>query len=251
MRFSDKSAMVTGAGHGIGQAIAARLASEGAKVLVCDIDEARAEAAVAAIREAGGTAEADVMNVRERDDVEGAIQHLVEKWGRIDILVSCAGIMDRAPFLEMTDALWHKILDTNLHGAFLCGQIAARRMVAQGDGGRIVHVASNSGIFGGRGRAAYGASKAGLINLTQTMAIELAEYGILVNAVAPGPTLTQPEVQGELMASAANRMPLKRYGAPSEIAAVAAFLASDECSFTTGHVYAADGGFTIAGMMEG
>jgi 3-oxoacyl-[acyl-carrier protein] reductase len=251
MRFSDKSAMVTGAGHGIGQAIAARLASEGAKVLVCDIDEARADAAVAAIREAGGTAEAGVMNVRDRDDVEGAIQHLVETWGRIDIQVSCAGIMDRAPFLEMTDALWHKILDTNLHGAFLCGQIAARRMVAQGDGGRIVHVASNSGIFGGRGRAAYGASKAGLINLTQTMAIELAEYGILVNAVAPGPTLTQPEVQGELMASAANRMPLKRYGAPSEIAAVAAFLASDECSFTTGHVYAADGGFTIAGMMEG
>ena len=251
MRFTDKNAMVTGAGHGIGQAIAARLADEGAKVLICDIDGARADDSVAAIRATGGTAEACIADVRSRDDVEAAVGRLVELWGRIDIQVSCAGIMDRAPFLEMSDELWHRILDTNLHGAFLCGQIAARVMVAQGKGGRIVNVASNSGIFGGRGRAAYGASKAGLINLTQTMAIELAEHAILVNAVAPGPTLTEPKIQGDLMASAASRMPLKRYGAPAEIAAVAAFLASDECSFTTGHVYAADGGFTIAGVMEG
>ena len=251
MRFTDKMALVTGAGHGIGQAIAARLVSEDARVLVCDIDGVLADTTVAAIREAGGTAEACVMDVGSRDDVEAAMGRLVELWGRIDIQVSCAGIMDRAPFLEMTDDLWHKILNTNLHGVFLCGQIAARRMVAQGGGGRIVHVASNSGVFGGRGHAAYGASKAGIINLTQTMAIELAEYGILVNAVAPGPTLTRPEAQGELMASAMARMPLQRYGEPAEIAAVAAFLASDECSFTTGHVYAADGGFTIAGVMEG
>ncbi len=114
-----------------------------------------------------------------------------------------------------------------------------------------VYVASNSGIFGGRGRAAYGASKAGIINLTQSMAIELAEHNIYVNAVAPGPTLTRPEVQGTLMGSAQTRMPLGRFGKPSEIAGVAAFLASDDCSFTTGHTYAADGGFTVAGLMEG
>jgi len=128
MRFSNKNAMVTGAGHGIGQAIAARLADENARVLICDIDGARAGDAVAAIRAAGGTAEACVMDVRNRDDVAAGVGRLVELWGRIDIQVSCAGIMDRAPFLEMSDELWHRILDTNLHGAFLCGQITARAM---------------------------------------------------------------------------------------------------------------------------
>jgi 3-oxoacyl-[acyl-carrier protein] reductase len=106
-------------------------------------------------------------------------------------------------------------------------------------------------MFGGRGRAAYGASKAGIINLTQTMAIELAEHGILVNAVAPGPTKTRPDQPDQPWPSVLSRMPLQRWGAPSEIAAVVAFLASGEASFTTGHVYAADGGFTITGIMEG
>ena len=151
----------------------------------------------------------------------------------------------------MTDNLWERVLKTNLYGAFYCGQAAARQMVAQGGGGRIVHVASNSGIFGGRGRAAYGASKAGLVNLTQTMAIELAEHDILVNAVAPGATKTRV-TKGEFPPDTVMaRSPIQRYGLPEEIAAVAAFLASEECSFTTGHVFCADGGFTVAGVMEG
>jgi 3-oxoacyl-[acyl-carrier protein] reductase len=240
--------MVTGAGHGIGLAIARRLAEEGARVLICDRDQGRAESAVAEI---GNGAAAQLIDVRERAEVEGAVAEATALWGGLDVLVANAGVMDRMPFLETTDEHWRTVLGINLYGAFLCGQLAARRMVAQGSGGRIVNVASNSGIFGGRGRAAYGASKAGLINLTQSMAIELAEHDILVNAVAPGPTRTRPELQGELMESAARRMPLKRFGEPAEIAAVAAFLASDDCSFTTGHVYAADGGFTIAGILEG
>lgn len=243
--------MVTGAGHGIGNAVGVRLASEGARVLVCDLDGDLAAANAKAIQETGGTAEACVMDVAQRDDVQRAVDQAVSSWSRLDILVCSAGVMERAPFLETTDKHWLRVTGINLHGTFLCGQIAARQMVTQGEGGRIVNVASNSGIFGGRGRAAYGASKAGVINLTQSMAIELAEHDILVNAVGPGPTLTRPEVQGALMASAQNRMPLKRYGLPEEIASVAAFLASDECSFTTGHVFAADGGFTIAGVMEG
>ncbi len=248
MRFVGKRAMVTGAGHGIGLAIAQRLAEEGAQVLICDRHEARAEAAANSI---GHDVAAHVIDVRERCAVEGAVAKAVALWDGLDVLVANAGVMDRMPFLETTDEHWRTVLGINLYGAFLCGQLAARRMVAQGTGGRIVNVASNSGIFGGRGRAAYGTSKAGLINLTQCMAIELAEHDILVNAVAPGPTKTHPELQGELMASAAQRMPLKRFGHPSEIAAVAAFLASDDCTFTTGHTYAADGGFTVAGVMEG
>ncbi|MEM9360181.1 MAG: SDR family NAD(P)-dependent oxidoreductase [Pseudomonadota bacterium] len=250
-RLQDKVAIVTGAAHGIGQAIAKRLASEGSKVLVADVDLAGAQNTVDEIRSANGVAEAIAANVSDRAQVDATCELAVSTWGRLDIQVSNAGITDREPFLEMTDTLWERVLKTNLYGAFYCGQAAARQMVAQGDGGRIVHVASNSGIFGGRGRAAYGASKAGLINLTQTMAIELAEHNILVNAVAPGATKTRV-TKGEFPPDTVMaRSPIQRYGLPEEIAAVAAFLASDECSFTTGHVFCADGGFTVAGVMEG
>ena len=244
-------AIVTGGAHGIGAAIAERFAVEGARVLVADIEQEAGEATAAGIRANGGAAVFAEVNVRARASVEAMVARAVEEWGRLDILVSNAGITDREPFLEMSDALWQRVLETNLHGAFYAGQYAARQMVAQGGGGRIVHVASNSGIFGGRGRAAYGASKAGLINLTQTMAIELAEHGILVNAVAPGATKTRVTGGETPPDTVMARMPLARYGQPAEIAAVATFLASDECSFTTGHVYCADGGFTVAGVMEG
>ena len=250
-RFSSKIAIVTGAAHGIGAAIARRLAAEGARVLVADREEDAAHECAQAIVAAGGTARAQRVDVRERAQIDAMVAAALVHWGRVDILVSNAGITDREPFLEMSDALFERVLRTNLYGTFYCGQAAARQMKAQGDGGRIVHVASNSGLFGGRGRAAYGASKAGIINLTQTMAIELAEYGILVNAVAPGPTRTRVTKSDEPPPSARARMPLGRFGRPEEIAAVAAFLACDECSFTTGHVFGADGGFTVSGMMEG
>ena len=178
------------------------------------------------------------------------VQAAVDQFGKLDVLVNNAGIMDQTPFLEMTAEFWHHVINTNLTGGAFCSQAAARQMIRQGHGGRIVNVASNSGVFGGRGRAAYGASKAGVINLTQTMAIELAEHDILVNAVAPGPTNTSDDPSAELGNSVKNRMPMARWGQPEEIAEVAMFLASDACSFTTGHVYCADGGFTVAGIME-
>ena len=169
-RLAGQSAMVTGAGRGIGRAIAVRLASEGAHVLAADIDEAGADATAAAIRDAGGAAVAWSVDVTDRQSLSRLVKEAVALKGRLDIAVSNAGIMDRMPFLEMTDDFWHKVLGLNLSGAFMCGQEAARQMVAQsGGGGRIVFVASNSGLFGGRGRAAYGASKAGLMNLTQSM----------------------------------------------------------------------------------
>ncbi len=250
-RFSNRRAIVTGGGQGIGQAVATRLAGEGAKVLVADIDTNQAAAVADQIQRDGGQAESVVVDVADRDQVEAMMAVAVSKWDGVDILVSNAGMMDRLPFLEMTDELWDRILSVNLRGTFLCGQTAARQMIRQGSGGKIVNLASNSGIFGGRGRAAYGASKAGVINLTQTMAIELAEHNILVNAVAPGATRTRA-VSGEVPGpSVYNRAPIQRFAQPEEIAAMIAFAASDECSFTTGHVLCADGGFTVAGVMEG
>jgi 3-oxoacyl-[acyl-carrier protein] reductase len=248
--LGGKSAIVTGAGNGIGAAIAQRLAAEGVRVLVADIRAERAKNTVETIRESGGQAEPCAMDVRERDDAAGAVRQAVDHFGRLDILICNAGLMDREPFLDMTDDLWHRVIDTNLYGTFICAQAAARQMVAQGGGGRIVTVASNSGIFGGIGRAAYGASKAGIMNLTQSMAMELAPHAINVNAVAPGPTRTGANPSGKPSDYIRIRMPLARLGEPSEIAAVAAFLASDDASFVTGHVYAADGGFTIAGMID-
>ena len=250
-RFEGQSALVTGSGQGIGRAIAQRLASEGAHVLVVDIDPAAAEETVAGIADAGGAAAAFQADVTLRTAATAMVAEAVSRAGRLDVAVNNAGIMDRMPFLEMTDEFWHRVLSVNLDGVFMGAQEAARQMVAQGGGGRIVNVASNSGIFGGRGRAAYGASKAGLINLTQSMAIELTEHNIRVNAVAPGATKTRA-VQGETPPpSVMARMPMARFGRPEEVAAVAAFLAAEESSFVTGHVYAADGGYTVAGMMEG
>jgi NAD(P)-dependent dehydrogenase (short-subunit alcohol dehydrogenase family) len=243
-----KSAIVTGAARGIGRAIAGRMLRAGWQVVLADRDAAAVEAAAT---ELGRTAPARQVDVKCRESIEAMAADAIGAFGRLDVLVSNAGIMDRAPFLQMTEEFWHHVIDTNLTSAFLCGQAAARQMVAQGRGGRIVNVAANSGIFGGRGRAAYGSSKAGLINLTQTMAIELAEHGILVNAVAPGPTKTSDRQPAEPWPSVKARMPLGRWGKPDEIAEVVFFLASDACSFTTGHVWCADGGYTIAGIMEG
>ena len=250
-RFENKRAIVTGAAHGIGRATALRLALEGASVLAADSDQAAAEETAELLSQSGGKSDAFVLDVSDRQQVNAMVDHAVSSWGGVDVLVSNAGIMDREPFLEMTDELWDRVISVNLKGVFLCGQAVARQMVDQGNSGRIVNLASNSGIFGGRGRAAYGASKAGIINLTQTMAIELAEHQILVNAVAPGATRTRA-VSGEVPSpSVYNRAPLQRFADADEIAAMICFAASDDCSFTTGHVLAADGGFTIAGVMEG
>lgn len=248
--LKGKAAIVTGGGHGIGGAIVDRLAEEGVHVLVCDIRRERADAKAAEIVAKGGKAQGCAADVRVRSDVERAVGQAVHGLGRLDILVNAAGLMDRAKFLDMDDELWRRVIDTNLYGTFIFCQTAAKEMIATKHGGAIVNIASGSGILGGQGRAAYGASKAGVINLTQTMAIELAQHNIRVNAIAPGPVKTRAEQGATIGPSVAARMPMKRFGRPEEIAAMAAFLASDESSFTTGHTLAADGGFTIAGILE-
>jgi len=251
MRLKGKVALITGGGHGIGGGIARRFGLEGARVLVTDVDPARAAQMAGEIRAAGGEADDFTLDVREPEQVEAGIEHAVLHFGRLDILVANAGRTSRMPFLETTLEFWNEMLRLNLTGVFLAGQAAARQMVRQGDGGRIVNISSNSGIRGGRGRAAYGASKAAILNLTQTMALELAPHGILVNALCPGPTRTET-VTGELPAPCfLQQMSLKRWGELDEMGRAAAFLASDDCTFTTGHMLIADGGFTATGVVEG
>lgn len=251
MPEESRVAIVTGAARGIGRAIGRKMVESGWRVVLADIDEQAAQKTAGALGGSGDSLFSYKVDVSDQTGVSGLIGATVNAFGKLDVFVNNAGIMNRAPFLEMTEPFWHHVIDTNLTGAFLCGQAAARQMIAQGTGGRIVNITSNSGIFGGRGRTAYGASKAGLVNLTQTMAIELAEHGILVNAVAPGPTKTSDKQPDSPWPSVAARMPLGRWGQPEEIAEVVMFLASDRCSFTTGHVWCADGGYTVSGIMEG
>jgi 3-oxoacyl-[acyl-carrier protein] reductase len=250
MQLEGKVALVTGGGRGIGRGIAACLAAEGARVLVSDIDLDKAGEVAAELGAAGGEVIALRLVVREPGEAAAAVRLAVERFGRLDVLVNNAGITDRAPFLEMDLEFWYRVIGLNLTGCFICAQAAAHQMVAQ-KSGRIINIASNSGVFGGRGRAAYGASKAGIINLTQTMAIELAAHGVLVNAIAPGPIRTERSTTEQPPAVVMARMALPRFGEPAEVGAAAVFLASDACSFTTGHVLGVDGGFTVTGVMEG
>lgn len=243
-----KVAVVTGAGAGIGRAAAIRLASEGALVVATDVNEVGARETVELVVAAGGTARALALDVGDEAAVADVYGRIGRDVGPVDIQVSNAGVTDRMPFLTMPLDGFQRILRVNLVGAMLCGQAAARSMV--GRGGRIVNLTSVSGQQGGVGRAAYGASKAGIINLTQTMAAELADHGILVNAVAPGPTQVARTAHGPAQRDAfLSRMPIKRYATPEEIAGAILFLVSADATFVTGHVLNVDGGFMSSGLL--
>ena len=178
MDLSGKVALVTGAGNGIGRAIALGLSAAGATTIVCDIDAAAGERTAKSIVEQGRVAVAMPLDVSDPAEVAAVYAEVAQRYGRLDIQISNAGITTRAPFLEVDLETFHRIMSVNLYGTFLCGQAAGRLM--RPTGGRIVNLTSVSGQQGGTGRAAYGASKAAIINLTQTMALELAEHGILV-----------------------------------------------------------------------
>ena len=249
MMTTRRVAMVTGGGSGIGAAICQRLAADGLAVVIGDRDAGNAERIAVGIAAQGHDAVAVVMEVTRPQSVDGAVQQAVERYGALDVMVACAGIGIQKPFLETSLDEWNAIIDVNLTGVFLCGQAAAAVMAPRG-WGRIINIASVAGMRGIPGRSAYGASKGGVISLTEVMAVELGPLGITVNTVAPGPIdtpLTERMHTAETRRAYTAGMSLRRYGTLAEVAAATAFLASEDAAFVTGHTLPVDGGMATAG----
>jgi NAD(P)-dependent dehydrogenase (short-subunit alcohol dehydrogenase family) len=248
-RFEEKNVIVTGAGQGIGQAIAERFGAEGADVMLIGRRREPLDETAHRIASAGGTSWVHNADVSDSAAVDGAVQAAVKRWDRIDVLVNNAGIAEEKPFLEIEDEGWDRILATNLRGAFLMAQRVARAQIST-RGGSIIHIASIDASGGDGPYASYNASKAGLLGLNRTMALELGPHGIRVNCVSPGFTHTEMTEVGvapgmmDYLVHRFDRVPLRRLVRPEEIAAACAFLASDDASAITGIDLTVDCGLT-------
>jgi NAD(P)-dependent dehydrogenase (short-subunit alcohol dehydrogenase family) len=253
MRLKDKVALITGGASGIGRATALRFATEGACVVVSDVDEAGVNETVQLVTETGGKAVAIVGNVSARADAQKMVEAATSHFGRLDILVNNAGINRDALAVRvkdgdvkmMSEEQWDSVMAVNLKGTFLCSQAASVQMMAQ-KYGRIVNT-SSIGALGNVGQANYSASKAGVIGLTKTLALEWARFNITVNCVAPGATKTRMTagIPENIMAGLLEKIPFRRLAEPEEIAAAHVFFASDDAGYVTGQVLFVDGGISV------
>jgi NAD(P)-dependent dehydrogenase (short-subunit alcohol dehydrogenase family) len=248
MRLNEKVALVTGAGGGLGGAISKRFAAEGALLICADRDSARADATALAIAKAGGTARAFRADVADPAECEAQVAETVRQFGRIDVVVNNAGIALHKLALDTSLEDWDRVLRINLTGSFLTAKAAARQMLKQG-GGRIIQIGSISGQRGNMGGIAYGAAKAAVMHMCKVLAVELSGQGIMVNAIAPGPIETGISRHGPTRKRGyLERIPMHSYGTVDAVANAALYLASDECTWVTGHILNVDGGYGAAGL---
>ena len=246
MDGKSRSVIVTGAAQGIGFACARRFANDGAHVVLADIQADKGEAAAHSLRSAGAKAMFVACDVGDRGQVEALIEATVEAYGGLDVMISNAAILHPADILELEEEDFDRVVRVNLKGFFLTGQAAARQMVAQGRGGAIINMSSIQAYITNANLLSYAVCKGGVKQLTVAMALALAPKGIRVNAIGPGSIATEMVMQliasDEARRTVMSRTPMGRLGEPEEIAAVAAFLASDEASYITGETVNADGG---------
>ena len=246
MRVKDKVVIITGGGSGIGKETGILFAKEGAKVVVADVNEKGGAETVESIKNAGGEAFFARLDVSNREQAKQVVKETIAKYGRLDVLINNAGIIQDALVVKMTEEQWDKVININLKGPFNCIQAVVEQMISQGSG-VILNISSIVALYGNVGQTNYAATKAGLVGMTKTLAKELGKKGIRVNAVAPGfiytpMTATMPEKILEMMKE---KTPLKRLGTPADVASTLLFLASDEASFINGAVISVDGGLLL------
>jgi 3-oxoacyl-[acyl-carrier protein] reductase len=245
MQLKNKTAIITGSKQGIGLGIALKFAEEGCNVVVSDIEQGESEKAAKKIKKIGGEVLAIACDVSEKKQVDNLVEQTIKKFGKLDILVNNAGIFPFVPFAEMTESEWDKVIDVNLKGSFLVAQAASKIMKA---GGKIINISSIASLVGFKGLTHYCASKGGINAMIRSLALELADKKINVNAIAPGAIetpgaskgMTEDAKKGTVVA-----IPWKRMGNPDDIAGAALFLASDKSDYITGQVLVVDGGWTL------